>query len=161
MDFTTADLCDEFAPLVHIAEPLLRDYGGVKSFYGQIETVNVFEDNTLVRQKVETAGEGRVLVVDGGGSLRCALVGDQVAQLAYQNGWAGLVINGCIRDAAEIAKIPLGVKALNTMPKRSAKKGFGDYNAPLRFAGVVFNPGDYLYADLDGIIVASQNLLQP
>lgn len=160
MNFKTADLYDEFEALVQVAAPLFRDHGGITSFCGQIVTVRVFEDNVLVRQALEESGERRVLVVDGGGSTRCALVGDQLAQLAHDNGWAGVVINGCIRDAGEIADIPLGVKALHTIPKKSGKQGSGDRNVPVHFAEITFRPGQYLYADADGIIVANRDLLQ-
>ncbi len=161
MKFTTADLCDEFESLVKIAEPLFQDYGQLKSFYGEIATVKVFEDNVLVRKTLETEGRKRVLVVDGGASTSVALVGDQLAQIAYENGWAGIVVNGCIRDSAEIAKIPIGIKALNTVPKKSIKKGLGDVGVPVEFAGLVFNPGSHLYADQDGFIIAEKNLLKP
>ena len=159
MTFTTADLCDEFESLVKIAEPLFQNYGQIKSFYGEIATVKVFEDNVLVRKTLETEGRKRVLLVDGGASMKVALVGDQLAQIAYDNGWRGFVVNGCIRDSAEIAKIPIGLKAVNTVPKKSFKKGLGEVNEPVEFAGLVFNPGSFLYADQDGIIVAQKNLL--
>ena len=160
MNFTTADLCDEFESLVKIAEPLFQDYGQLKSFYGEIVTVKVFEDNVLVRKTLGTEGRKRILVVDGGASKRVALVGDQLAQIAYEHGWAGIVVNGCIRDSAEIARIPIGLKALNTIPKKSVKKGLGEVDVSVEFAGLVFNPGDYLYADLDGVIVSEKNLLK-
>jgi regulator of ribonuclease activity A len=158
MNFKTADLCDQFAAAVQVAEPLFRDYGGIKTFGGPIITVKVFEDNTLVRTLLETEGQGRVLVVDGGGSLRCALVGDRLAQLAGDNGWAGLVVNGCIRDSVEIAQIAVGLKALNTHPQKSRKGGSGEQNTPVQFAGVIFTPGHYLYADPDGLIVTERSL---
>jgi regulator of ribonuclease activity A len=142
-----------------VAEPLLRDYGGNTSFYGSLATVKVFEDNVLVREALETAGQGRVLVVDGGGSTRCALVGDRLAQLAYENGWTGIIVDGCIRDSDEISRIPIGVKARHAVPKKSAKRGAGERDVPVRFAGLTFTPGDYLYADPDGIIVAERDLL--
>ncbi len=157
MKFTTADLCDEFE--VQVAQPIFQDYGKIKSFYGEIATVRVFEDNALVRKTLETDGRKRVLVVDGGASTRVALVGDQLAGMAYENGWTGIVVNGCIRDSAEIAKIPIGLKALSTIPRKSIKKGLGDVDVPVEFAGLVFNPGFYLYADQDGIIVANRKLI--
>ncbi len=160
MNFTTADLCDEFESLVKISEPLFQDYGQIKSFFGEIATVKVFEDNVLVRKTLETEGRKRVLLVDGGASTRVALVGDQLAQIAYDNGWAGIVVNGCIRDSAEIAKIPIGIKALNTVPKKSIKKGLGEVDVPVEFGGLVFNSGSFLYADLDGVIVSEKNLLK-
>ena len=159
MELKTADLCDEFESLVRVAEPLFRDYGGITAFRGQIVTVKVFEDNVLVREALEADGQGRVLVVDGGASTRCALVGDRLAQLAHDNGWAGIVLNGCIRDSAEIAGIPVGVKALHAVPKKSAKDGAGERGVPVRCAGITFAPGQYLYADADGIIVSEAELL--
>ncbi len=157
IDFKTADLCDEFEQSVGVAEPLLRDYGGNTSFCGSLATVKVFEDNVLVREALKTDGQG--LVVDGGGSTRCALVGDRLAQLAYENGWTGIIVDGCIRDSDEISRIPIGVKARHAVPKKSAKRGAGERDVPVRFAGLTFTPGDYLYADPDGIIVAERDLL--
>jgi regulator of ribonuclease activity A len=159
MTVATANLCDEFGDEVHVAEPVFRDWGGVASFAGPIETVRVLEDNALVRQALETPGRGRVLVVDGGGSLRSALVGGNLAALARRNGWSGLVVHGCIRDTAEIAATPVGVKALGAVPRRSAKAGTGERRVPVTFAGITFTPGGYLYADSDGIIVAERDLL--
>jgi len=156
---STADLCDEFDHVVDVAEPIFRDYGGNRSFiHGEVVTLKVFEDNSLVRSTLETAGNKRVLVVDGGGSKRCALVGGNLAQLAYENQWVGIVVNGCIRDSAEIAEIPIAVKALATSPKKSVKKGVGDSAVSVTFAGIEFRPGDYLYADRDGILVAKESL---
>lgn len=159
MEFTTADLCDAFAPLVQVAEPLFRDYGGSNRFAGPIETLRVFEDNTLVRQTLETPGRNRVLVVDGGGSLRCALVGGRLAALAQANGWSGLLVNGCIRDGVEIREIPIGLKALNSSPMRSGRNGEGARGGTVSFAGISFLPGHFLYADEDGIVVADRNLI--
>jgi regulator of ribonuclease activity A len=158
MPFATPDLCDEFGAEVRVAEPLFRDFGGVERFAGPIATLRVFEDNALVRQALETPGTGRVLVIDGGGSLRSALVGGNLAALAHENGWSGLVVYGCIRDAAEIAGTPVGVKALHAVPRRSAKAGAGERGIPVAFAGVTFAPGAWLYADRDGIVVADRKL---
>ena len=159
MPFATPDLCDEFGAEVRVAEPMFRDFGGVERFAGPIATLRVFEDNALVRQALEMPGGGRVLVVDGGGSLRTALVGGNLAALAHRNGWSGLVVYGCIRDAAEIASTPLGVKALQTVPRRSARAGAGERGVPVAFAGVTFAPGAWLYADRDGIVVADRKLV--
>lgn len=156
--FTTADLCDAFAPDLQLVEPLFRDYGGTSSFAGPIETVRVMDDNALVRQVLEAPGKGQVLVVDGGGSLRSALIGGRLAALARANGWGGLVVNGCIRDAAETRGIPIGIRALNTSPMRSGKSGAGERAVRVRFAGVAFTPGHFLYADEDGVILASRSL---
>ncbi len=157
-EFATADLYDAHAERVQVADPLLRDFGGAARFAGPIATCKVFEDNTLVRAALEDRGEGRVLVVDGGGSLRCALVGDQIAALAQRNGWSGIVVWGCIRDAAALARMPIGVKALAANPRKSVKRGEGARDVPLGFAGVRFVPGAWLYADADGILVAAAPL---
>jgi regulator of ribonuclease activity A len=156
--FTTADLCDAFAPSLQLAQPLFHDYGGVSRFSGPIDTLRVFEDNALVGQALQTAGPGRVLVVDGGGSLRSALVGSRLAGLAHANGWVGLILYGCIRDSVETRRIPIGIKALNASPMRSGKTGAGDRNVSVSFAGVTFSPGHFLYADEDGIVVAERSL---
>jgi regulator of ribonuclease activity A len=157
--FTTADLCDEFGSLVRVAEPLFKDYGAIGSFSGQITTVRVFEDNVLVREALEEEGGGRVLVVDGGGSSRCALLGDKLARMAHEHGWSGIVVNGGVRDCAELAVVPVGVKALHAIPRRSGKEGVGDRDVPVSFAGISLDPGEYLYADADGIVVAGRDLL--
>ena len=154
----TTDLCDKHADTIDVSEPIFGDFGGVEKFFGPISTVKTFEDNTLVRAALESAGDGRVLVVDGGGSMRCALLGDNLAQLAIDNGWAGIVIHGCIRDAAAIGDMPIGVKALATHPRKSVKQNYGWRDVPVEFAGVRFIPGHWLYADMDGIIVAPRAL---
>ncbi len=158
MTFATADLCDRHDGTVKVAEPLFRAYGGTPAFGGPIATVKVFEDNVLVRQALSEKGAGRVLVVDGGGSRRCALVGDQLVVLARDNGWAGIVVYGCIRDSAAMETLPVGVRALATHPLKSIKKGAGDRDIPVTFAGVTFVPGHYLYADADGVIVSPEAL---
>jgi regulator of ribonuclease activity A len=155
----TADLADEFGDEVQVLEPILRDYGGVSSFSGAIATVDVYEDNVLVREMLGNPGEGRVLVVDGGGSLEVALLGEELAGLAQDNGWSGIVIYGCVRDVAGLGEIAIGVRALASTPRRSYKRGNGMCDLPLHFAGVGFRPGAYLYADEDGILVAPRDLL--
>ena len=158
MQMKTADLCDQHAADLQVAAPIFRDYGGALAFCGPISTVQVYEDNLLVRAALEEPGEGRVLVVDGGGSLRCALVGDQLAALGLGNGWAGVVINGCIRDVAMLAELKFGVKALAANPLRSVKQGRGARDVQVEFAGLTWRPGQYLYADEDGLIVAERPL---
>lgn len=153
MDFQTADICDEHPQEVEVAEPILRHFGGRRRFHGKTFTVKVYEDNVLVRKAVESPGEGRVLVVDGGGSLRRALLGDRLAAMAAENGWSGIIINGCIRDSAEIATIELGVAALATNPRKSNKNGDGATTISVSFAGVTIRPGQYIYADEDGWLV--------
>jgi regulator of ribonuclease activity A len=159
MEFTTADLCDAYPEVVQVAEPVFREYGGLAKFAGPIETLRVFEDNTLVRQLLETEGRGRVLVVDGGGSLRCALLGGRLASLGQANGWSGAVINGCVRDSWELSQVSIGIRALNTVPVRSGKAGAGEMGRTVSFAGVAFIPKAFLYADGDGLLVAERNLL--
>lgn len=158
MSNKTTDICDQHSERLRIATPIFTDYGGRKVFEGTVVTVKVFEDNSLVRAALEEAGEGRVLVVDGGGSMRCALMGDQLAAMAQRNGWAGVIVYGCIRDSADIATIEVGVKALQTHPLRSVKKGVGERDVPVTFAGITIRSGDYLYADEDGVIVADAAL---
>ena len=142
-----------------MAEPVFNDYGGRDSFWGRAVCLKVFEDNVLVRRELETDGKGKVLVVDGGGSLKCALLGDILAGIAITNQWMGIIVYGCIRDSREIAAMPVGVKALNTSPRKSGKQGDGEREVSVDFAGVVIHPGDYVYADPDGILVAGRNLL--
>jgi len=159
--FATADLCDERGPRARVADPLFRDFGGERGFHGPIATVRVFEDNVLVRAALSEAGRGRVLVVDGAGSVRCALVGDMLARLAHENGWAGIVVHGAIRDSDEISSVPVGLKALTTSPRRSEKSGEGEQEVPVSFAGVIFEPGQLLYADPDGIVVVDEDSRRP
>lgn len=158
MSYQTADLCDEFPEHIKVAEPIFRRFGQKTSFGGQISTVKVHEDNVLVKERLSQPGEGKVLVVDGGGSMRCALVGDLLAQSAVDNGWAGIIVYGCIRDSATINGIDIGIQALATHPMKSVKRGRGDHDLPVNFAGVSFFPGHYVYADADGIIVSEQKL---
>ena len=158
MAFQTAELCDQYSDILHIAEPYLLDFGGILAFHGEIATVKCFEDNSLIRTALETKGNGKVLVVDGGGSLRCALIGDQLATLAQRNNWNGAVVNGCIRDSAVITTIEFGLKALATHPLKSVKKGLGERDVPVKFAGITFRTGHYLYADQDGIVVSPRYL---
>lgn len=159
MSFSTADLYDANGGRVHVALPGFHDYGGRRRFCGAIATVKVHEDNSLVRAALAEPGLGRVLVIDGGASMRCALVGDKLAELGRASGWSGMVISGCIRDSAAIAKIDIGIKALGTHPGRSVKKGAGERDVPVSFAGVAFRPGEYLYADEDGVLVSAEKLL--
>lgn len=156
--YPVTDLCDEFADQLQILEPMFTDFGGRLAFGGPISTVKCFEDNSLVRLALEEPGAGRVLVVDGGGSDRCALLGDNLAQLAMDNEWAGVIVYGCIRDAEAISQMDVAVKALNTHPLKSNKKNVGERDVQVRFAGVSFMPEDWLYADLDGIVVSSSEL---
>jgi regulator of ribonuclease activity A len=154
----TADLYDKYGEQLRVLAPLFRDFGGQLAFCGPVSTVKVYEDNFLVRAALEEAGDGRVLVVDGGASMRRALVGDQLALLGQQNNWAGIVVYGCIRDVEPIRALAIGVKAIATTPRKSVKKGEGERDVIVRFAEVCISPGDYLYADSDGIVVADAQL---
>jgi regulator of ribonuclease activity A len=158
MTLSTPDLCDRFGDLLQVAEPRFRDYGGTVAFAGTIETLKLREDNALVRRVLETPGRGRVLVVDGEGSLRSALVGGQLAALAVENDWRGIVVHGAVRDAAELAAAATGIKALALSPRKSGKAGTGAQGVPVSFAGVTFTPGHFLWADVDGIVVAERDL---
>jgi regulator of ribonuclease activity A len=150
----TSDLCDAHRE-VAVAEPIFASFGGVEAFFGQIVTLRVFEDNAMVRVVLEEPGDGKVLVVDGGGSRRCALVGGNLARLAAENHWRGIVVFGCIRDAEEMRGTAVGVKALATHPRRSNKGlNSGRRGQLLSFAGVSFSDGDWLYADCDGIVLS-------
>ena len=155
----TADLCDEYGDQVQVCEPLYSMFGGRRSFHGEISTIRCFEDNSRVKEAVEGPGRGKVLVVDGGGSKRRALLGDKLGLAAVANGWAGVIIHGCIRDSAELGRMDLGIRALGTMPLRSEKRGEGERDVAVRFAGVSIRPGDFAYVDEDGIIVAHTPLV--
>ena len=156
---STPDLCDQYPDLIQVVEPMFSNYGGRERFGGEIVTVKCFEDNSVVKQLVATEGQGRVMVVDGGGSMRRACLGDMLAEKASANGWSGLIIYGCIRDVDEIMATDIGVQALGTHPMKTEKKGIGETQIPVTFGGVTFYPGHYIYADNNGIVVASQPLL--
>jgi regulator of ribonuclease activity A len=158
MTHSVPDICDEFPDAISVLEPLFSDYGKSRRFCGEIVTIKCFEDNSLVRDLVRTPGKGRVIVVDGGGSLRHALLGDLLAAAAVENGWSGLVINGCVRDVEILETLPLGIRALNCHPLKTEKRGEGQLNVAVSFAGVRFRPGQFLYADPNGIIIANQDL---
>lgn len=149
----TADLVDEIGPDVRSCDTQFRDLGGRTEFYGPIATVRCFQDNALLKSILGEPGEGRVLVIDGDASLHTALVGDIIAELGRSNNWAGIVVNGAIRDAAVVATMEFGCKALGTNPRKSTKTGEGDRDVTVSFGGVDFVPGDMLYADSDGIVV--------
>lgn len=158
MAYATTDLSDAH-PQAQVADPVFRDFGGRLAFHGQAKTLKVYEDNALVRATLETPGEGRVLVIDGGGSARCALVGGNLGALAVKNGWAGILVYGYIRDSEEIGSQAVGVKALGLHPRKS-EKGLhsAQVDKTLRFAGLTVSSGDWVYADRDGIVVSSAPL---
>lgn len=158
MSWTTPDLCDDH-PDVHVVDPVFRSYGGRAAFHGRIVTIRCFEDNSRVRELVNAPGEGRVIVVDGGGSVRRALLGDQISAAAARNGWSGLLIHGAVRDVDALAETDLGVQALASHPMKTDKRGLGDVDVAVTFAGVTFVPGEWLYADRNGVIVSPRSLL--
>ncbi|XP_026405720.1 putative 4-hydroxy-4-methyl-2-oxoglutarate aldolase 3 [Papaver somniferum] len=159
----TAEVCDSNASLLHSGElrvlhPIFQIYGQGRAFSGPVVTVKVFEDNVLVRELLETRGEGRVLVIDGGGSMRCAILGGNLAQLAVNMGWAGIVVNGCVRDVDEINGCDIGVRALASHPLKSNKKGVGEKHIPVYIGGAFIREGEWLYADSDGVLVSKSEL---
>jgi regulator of ribonuclease activity A len=163
VSLATTDLCDAHedqlrAGSLRVLPPLFKHFGKRTHFHGPAYTLKVMEDNALVRATLEGVGGGQVLVIDGGGSLRCALVGGQLGLLAEKNGWAGIVVNGCIRDSLEIDACEVGVRALALHPQRSAKKGLGERNVPVTIASVDIAPGNWIYADADGILVSDKAL---
>lgn len=158
MRISTPDLCDEHGAIVQVVEPMFCGYGGRAQFGGRISTIKCFEDNSLVREAVAEPGRGRVLVVDAGGSMRRACLGDQLAGKAVANGWEGILMYGCIRDVDEIGELDIGVQALGTHPMKTDKKGVGERDLPVTFGGVTFRPGEYIYADNNGVVVSATAL---
>jgi regulator of ribonuclease activity A len=157
MDFRpTADLVDDIGPDVRSCDVQFRQFGGRTQFAGPISTVRCFQDNALLKSVLSEPGEGRVLVIDGGGSLHTALVGDVIAELARRSGWAGLIVNGAVRDAATLRDLDLGIKALGTNPRKSTKTGAGDRDVVLDIGGVAFAPGEFAFSDDDGIVVTAR-----
>lgn len=159
MKISTPDLCDASPELVRAVEPMFINYGARESFGGRIVTIKCFEDNSLVREVVAEEGRGKVMVVDAGGSMRRACLGDQLAEKACANGWEGILMYGCIRDVDEISELELGVQALGSHPMKTEKKGVGERDIAVTFGGVTFNPGEYLYADNNGVIVSPRALI--
>lgn len=169
--FSTCDLCDahknDFSGAFRVLPPVFRDFGGAPRFCGPVVTIRCFEDNSLVKAAVDSSGieqtaagpVGKVLVVDGGGSLRRALLGGNLGSAAARNGWAGVVIDGCVRDVAELGALPLGIRALASMPLPTEKRNEGQRDVAVRIQGVWVRPGDWLYADGDGVVVSAQRLL--
>ena len=160
MTFQTTDLCDRFGETQHlqIADPIFRCFGGHSAFSGPITTLKVFEDQVLIRRTLEEPNPGGVLVIDGGGSHRCALLDRALARSACDQGWAGLIIYGCIRDSVAINALPIGIRALHTHPLNSHQRGTGDRDKQISFAGINFRTGFYVYADEDGIVAADNRL---
>ncbi len=159
MIFKTADLCDANQDRVQVVLPGLKNFGGKPRFYGEIVTIQAMGDFSHVREQVNSSGTGKVLVIDNDGALKRAMLGDLLAAAAAENGWQGIVINGCIRDSVDIAAMDFGVKALATIPVRGAREGKGELNLELQFRGASFRPGEFLYSDEDGIILSSNALI--
>lgn len=157
--FVTCDLCDDHPLAVSVCEPLFLNFGGRTTFHGPIVTVKCHEDNSRVKELLGTPGDGRVLVVDGGGSLRCALLGDLIAADAVRHGWAGVIIHGAVRDVDALADMDLGIQAMASIPLKSIRKGVGEVDLPVTFAGVTFRPGAYVYADNNGVVVSETPLI--
>lgn len=159
VDFKTSDLCDDYSDELQISDIAFRSFGKKARFSGRIETVRVYEDNVLLVEALESVQEGSVIVVDGGGSNRCALLGDRLAGIAQLRKLSGVIINGYVRDSVELAKMNVGILALGTNPLKSKKDGTGERNGTLHFGGVNWNPGEYVYVDEDGVIISKQPLL--
>ena len=159
--YITPDLCDAYPDQVQVLEPMFSNFGGRDSFGGRIVTIKCFEDNSLVKEQAEQDGKGKVLVVDGGGSLRRALLGDMIAEKAARNGWEGMLIYGCVRDVDVLAQSNLGIQALASHPMKTDKRNIGDLNVAVTFGGVTFHPGHYVYADNNGVIVSPSPLQMP
>ncbi|MGW4241926.1 ribonuclease E activity regulator RraA [Nocardia sp. NPDC004722] len=154
----TADLADEIGPGIRSCDTQFIQFGGHEVFAGRIVTIKTFQDNLLVKQTLGEPGEGRVLVVDGGASVHTALVGDIIAGRGVDNGWAGVIVNGAVRDSAILRTLPIGLKALGTNPRKSTQKeGNAEKDVPVEFGGVTFVPGEMLYSDHDGVVVRSED----
>lgn len=159
LDFKTTDLCDDYSDSLQISYIAFRSFGKKTRFSGKIETVNVYEDNVLIVEALENVPEGSVIVVNGGGSNRCALLGDRLAGIAQSRKLSGIIINGYVRDSVDLAKIDVGILGLGTHPLKSKKNGTGQRDSMLHFGGVEWRPGEYVYADEDGVIISKQPLL--
>lgn len=159
MGFVTCDLCDDYPEEVRVCEPMFASFGGRDTFGGEIVTVKCHEDNSRVKELLATSGKGRVLVVDGGGSLRCALLGDLIGASAVKNGWEGVIVYGCVRDVDALVQLDLGVHALAAIPLKSVRRGVGEVDVPVSFGGLTFKTGEFIYADNNGVIVAGRDLL--
>lgn len=158
MYIDTSELCDIYLDQVDVVEPIFSSFGGVSSFYGKVTIVKCFENNGLISEILEEDGEGRILVVDGGGAVRRALIDAELAQLAADNGWEGIIVYGAIRQLQQLENIEIGIHALAPIPVSADDKSIGEVDVPVNFAGVTFFPEDYVYADLTGIILSQEPL---
>jgi regulator of ribonuclease activity A len=159
MSFNTPDLCDQFDEIIQVLPPMLRNFGGRSRCFGPVLTVRCDRDNSRVAEAVQEAGAGRVLIVDAGGQQQSAMLGDRLASMAARNRWLGVVVHGCIRDVDAIRRVPMAVFALSPVPRRSQRRGAGQRNVELEIAGVRVRPGDWIFADADGVVIAPRNLL--
>jgi regulator of ribonuclease activity A len=155
------ELCDHFPDLVSVADPMFINFGGREAFSGEIVTVKACEDNSLVKEQLEKPGAGKVLVVDGAGSMRRAMLGDMIAESAANNHWEGIIVYGCVRDVNALAILDLGVQALGAVPLKTVRRGVGELNIPVSFAGITFVPGHFVYADNNGLLVSPEQLILP
>ncbi|MBO0214668.1 ribonuclease E activity regulator RraA [Vibrio sp. Vb2880] len=158
MEYNTSALCDIYLDQVDVVEPMFSNFGGCASFAGQVTTIKCFEDNGLIRETLEQDGLGRVLLIDGGGSLRRALVDAELAAIAEENEWEGIVVYGCVREVDELEDMSIGIQALASIPVGAPAQGIGEVDVPVNFGGVTFLPEDYLYADNTGIILSQEPL---
>lgn len=153
-DFATADLYDRYGDAVAVCAPVFRDFGGRVAFHGEAVTVKCHEDNSRIKEVLAEPGNGRVLVVDAGMSVRCAMLGDLIAASAERNHWSGVVLTAAVRDTAVLATLDLGIKALAATPRKSVRRDEGQRDVPVEIAGVLVHPGDWVYADADGVLVS-------
>lgn len=158
MRVDTSELCDIYLDQVDVVEPIFSSFGGVSSFYGKVTTIKCFENNGLIAETLEENGEGRVLIVDGGGAVRRALIDAELAQLAADNNWAGIIVYGAVRQLAQLEDIDIGIHALAPIPVGADSSNHGESDVPVNFGGVTFFPEDYVYADLTGIILSQEPL---
>lgn len=158
MEYNTSELCDTYADLIDVVEPMFTNFGGVSSFGGQLVTIKCFEDNGLIQDMVQQSGIGKVLLIDGGGSLRRALIDINIAEQALENDWEGIICYGCVRDVDALAELELGIQALTSLPVGAESEGSGDTDVAVNFGGVTFLPEDHLYADNTGVILSSEPL---
>ncbi|MCL9783534.1 ribonuclease E activity regulator RraA [Vibrio sp. S4M6] len=158
MEYNTSALCDIYIDQVDVVEPMFSNFGGSVSFAGQITTIKCFEDNSLIRDILEQDGVGRILLVDGGGSLRRALIDAEIASMAEENEWEGIIVYGCVREVDELEDMSIGIQALASVPVGAAQHGVGEVDVPVNFGGVTFLPEDYVYADNTGVILSQEPL---
>ncbi|CCQ10830.1 Ribonuclease E inhibitor RraA [Pseudoalteromonas luteoviolacea B = ATCC 29581] len=158
MDYSTSDLCDHFVDVVDVLEPMFVNFGGRSAFSGRIKTVKCFENNEMIREALQQDGSGQILLVDGGGSTRRALIDIDIAELAFENNWEGIVVYGAVRHVDELEELDLGIQAIASIPVGADSVGVGEAGIPVNFAGVSFFDDDYLYADSTGIIISPEEL---